>query len=196
MLLRQNVSELADFIRLMHQLGVEEVVVNNPAWIISRSIDHEKLFTHYAGTVDGETLKHLNKAREIAKDLGVSIYVYGVSCEEKAICPEDPLRMVFIDVDGNVSPCVYANAPIRGNRLTRYFMGKETWVNKVTFGNIRHKNIYEIWNSKEYRDFREIFSRRLEITVKIKAGLELDAVSLLNITLPKLCRTCYRIYGI
>jgi MoaA/NifB/PqqE/SkfB family radical SAM enzyme len=55
----------------------------------------------------------------------------------------------FIRHDGDVSPCM---AVLHSG--TTYLDGKERTVYHHSFGNVRESALTDIWNSKEYRDFR------------------------------------------
>ena len=63
-------------------------------------------------------------------------------------------RIAFISWDGYVRPC---------NNLYHSYMcyvnGREKSITAVTFGNVRERDFWDIWNSREYRSFRRQVDR-------------------------------------
>jgi MoaA/NifB/PqqE/SkfB family radical SAM enzyme len=126
------------------------------------------------------------------------------------MCELDPLRILFISSDGRVSPCVYLNLPIDG-MIPRIFCGSEIKVPQLSFGDINNQDLIEIWDSREYREFRGKFIKRAEILVRAYKDIDFDLFRTLDIIkraerevkesieihpLPYVCSTCYKAYGI
>ena len=59
-------------------------------------------------------------------------------------------RMTFVRWDGLVSPCMGLLHPYK-----TYLYGNERKVRSYTLGDIRRSTLLKIWNSKEYKAFRE-----------------------------------------
>ncbi|HIP93996.1 MAG TPA: radical SAM protein, partial [Leucothrix sp.] len=55
---------------------------------------------------------------------------------------------------------------------------------KLYFGNINEKEFDEIWKSKDYREFRRIFEKRI------------NAYFFDFPELPDVCKSCYKAYSI
>ncbi len=195
LMVRQNVHELEELVRLCHDLGVDEIVINNITYIPSRELHEWRAFSCFEWR-SPEAIKHIERARELAERLGVRLYAYGAECAELAVCPEMPTISTFVSASGDVSPCVYTNLPTRGDRIRRFFAGREISVRKVVFGSVRYESIYDIWSSRRYREFREVFERRIRLTERSKLMPELDELMIASTSLPDCCRTCYRMYGV
>ncbi|BDR92859.1 SPASM domain-containing protein [Vulcanisaeta souniana] len=130
----------------------------------------------------------INITLERARELGIKVFAYSLSCWELIECPERPTESIFINVNGDVSPCVFLNLPIKGNYILRCFMKRCFRMKKVIFGNINNESVTSIWNNKDYREFRSKFIRR-----RIQ-GLTADYS--IDLTPPSQCITCYRLYGV
>lgn len=59
-------------------------------------------------------------------------------------CRENVARSLYIDADGNVSPCVYLNVP-----------GNDPASRRKNFGNVLHEDPLAIWKKEAYREFRD-----------------------------------------
>jgi MoaA/NifB/PqqE/SkfB family radical SAM enzyme len=68
--------------------------------------------------------------------------------------------------------------------IPRLFCGKKTILPKISFGNVNERRLKDIWKSDEYTFFREKFKTRLKKNVNDIASL------------PEVCKTCYKAYGI
>ena len=81
------------------------------------------------------------EAKQLGKELGIQVQVPQlqpnfIACEwNKILC---------IDGDGNVNPCV-----MLAQKIPFYFLDGYTNGNIVRFGNILETDIYDIWNSFE-----------------------------------------------
>lgn len=57
-------------------------------------------------------------------------------------CRENIHASLYVDAEGNVSPCVYLNVPANKN-------------DNLIFGNILQENIWNIWQKENYANFRQ-----------------------------------------
>ena len=64
--------------------------------------------------------KAIKEAKAKAHD--IALRVSPISPEPVAVCEEDPLRNLFVSVDGHVSPCVYMYPPESGP-MRRFYCG-------------------------------------------------------------------------
>jgi hypothetical protein len=84
-------------------------------------------------------------------------------------------------------------------------------VTQLSFGNINNQDLIEIWDSREYREFRGKFIKRAEILVRAYKDTDFDLFRTLDRMkraerevkesiethpLPYVCSTCYKAYGI
>lgn len=58
-------------------------------------------------------------------------------------CRENILKSLYVDAEGNISPCVYLNVP-----------GNDGTDKRRVFGNVREKDAMEIWRSRDFVSFR------------------------------------------
>ena len=187
-MLSANIHELPDFIGLSHDLGIEEVVIDNLSYVVSRGMSMWKTFAEPAERASKVYERTINTVMERAKELGIKVFTYSLSCWELTECPERPTETIFINVNGDASPCVFLNLPIKGDEIPPCFMGGCFKIKKVIFGNVSNSGIMDIWNSKDYEEFRSRFVRRRLQGFTGEYNI--------NLTPPSPCITCYRLYGI
>lgn len=196
LMMKQNVNNLPNFIKLCNNLGIDEVVINNLTYIPSKTLYEYKAFSCYGEKIDKNIKHYIDEAKKIARELEQKVFIYDIECNEIPNCPEEPTKTIFINFNGDISPCVYTNIPIH-NKIPRFFINKQLNINKVTFGNIKTENLYNIWNKEEYKKFREIFEKRIKLSKDLIEILSpTDETLTRNITLPEYCKTCYRIHNI
>jgi len=120
------------------------------------------------------------------------------------------LWILFISSNGTVSPCVYLNLSIDG-MISRIFCGTEIKVPQLSFGNINSQDLIEIWDNREYKEFRKNYVRRAEVLAKAYKNIDFDLFGTMDrmkkaekevekglkvLPLPSSCRTCCKAYGI
>jgi MoaA/NifB/PqqE/SkfB family radical SAM enzyme len=177
MMFRDNLYELPKAIELSKQLGIESLVATNLDYIGHISMDKMKAFS-CKGT-NKTTDQIINDAKKLAEKLKVNLTVFPLSLGSTRLCTEDPLNNLYISEDGSISPCVYLCPPM--SYIPRIFCGKEDRVYRTNYGNINEKNLKQIWNGEAYTMFR--------------AQLE-DISEGNSTTLPAVCKTCYKAYGL
>ncbi|ADY01000.1 cofactor modifying protein (cmo) [Vulcanisaeta moutnovskia 768-28] len=186
--LSMNIHELPDFVYLCHKLGIDEIVIDNLSYILNKYMLRWRAFTDPME----QELRVFKRVIDItlrrAKELGIKVFPYSLSCWELIECPERPTETIFIGVNGDVSPCVFLNLPTRGDSIPRCFMGKCFRVEKTIFGNADKDNIINIWNDEDYKEFRYRFIRRRSQGPNWEYGIDLMP--------PSQCITCYRLYGV
>ncbi|WP_238375128.1 radical SAM/SPASM domain-containing protein [Vulcanisaeta thermophila] len=184
-----NIHELPDFIELVSNLGIEEVVLDNLSYILNKGMIILRAFSDPIERKFKVYERIINLALKRARELGIKLFTYSLNCWELTECPERPTETIFININGHVSPCVFLNLPTRSNHIPRCFMGKCFKMEKIIFGNLNNNKIINIWNDKAYREFRFRFIRRHQ---------SLTSINEFNIDLmpPDPCITCYRLYGI
>ena len=192
----KNVREMPRFASLCGEIGVTELTFTNLAYIPAGDLFPLRAFGCHGEGPDPEVEASAAEAKEVAESLGMKAFVYGLSCRELAICPDDPCGTAFINVGGEVSPCVFTNLPTRSSTVTRVFAGATAHASKVAFGNAGSEDLDAIWNGEEYGRFRAIFDGRMKMAT--------DPTELLSPlfeqapfpALPACCRTCYRILNV
>lgn len=152
-IMRQNLHELPDLMRLAHRLQMEAVFVQH----LCHDFGESTLPAHYKPMrdfVDEQTLLHedharveryFNEAREVAKSLGLTVRL--PRTEVRPHPPGTPGRKrcswpwtgAYFSYQGYTMPCCMVSTPDRAN-----------------FGKVEPENsVIEIWNSKDFARFRE-----------------------------------------
>jgi MoaA/NifB/PqqE/SkfB family radical SAM enzyme len=191
-MMHENYHELPAFIELAQRLGIEQVIAKNLDVILKDGDDERRLFSH-----DRPPLKELHDvitvAQKRAHDLKVGLRLYALQPQEQSMCEHDPLRNLFFNYEGHVSPCItlsYAE--------NRVFNGERQSIPCQRFGNITTEALDDIWNKPEYREFRRQFEVRGNAARQAMLDLLLSR-SQADPPLPAApegCRTCYYLYGV
>jgi MoaA/NifB/PqqE/SkfB family radical SAM enzyme len=188
-----NVHELPDFVRLAHRLGAEQVIAKNLDVILKANDDRRRVFTH-AGAPNPAVEASIRAAQKQACESGVRLRLYALQPEEQVVCEHDPLKSVFFNWEGMISPCItlaYAE--------DRIFAGEPVHTPCQRFGCINMESFQTIWDGTQYRDFRRHFElrRRCEKQALIDTLLQGSSAEPPALPLaPEGCRTCYYLYGI
>jgi len=196
LLLKNNIGELPILIRLAKDLGIGEVILIHMALISNAWQEEQRIF---AREETEEYEKILAEAEKMARGLKITLQPPSLVPRDAAVCSENPLRNLYISVNGNVSPCVYLRPPVPPP-FRRIFHGSEFRTEKVGFGNIFQNPFPEIWQNPQYEDFRACFSRRQE-KMQEMTGVLLDpdkrkGMESFSLPPPPIpCRTCYKIEG-
>ena len=89
-------------------------------------------------------------ARKIAEETGLDLKLPEITRREKRSCGFVEDDGAFVSWEGKVSPCYFL--------WHRYSCFASDWLQQVqpkVFGNVAERGILEIWNSQEFRAFRE-----------------------------------------
>ncbi|MBM4141130.1 MAG: hypothetical protein FJ242_06535, partial [Nitrospira sp.] len=116
------------------------------------------------------------------------------------VCEENPLRNLYISVEGEVSPCVYLYPPLP-SPFKRIFCENEYHIEKVSFGNIFKEPFQAIWNNKKYSEFRKCFMLRGRRFEEIYSyHWEIERLKRLKTAplpeSPEQCKTCHKMLGL
>ncbi len=192
-MMRENYHELPAFIELAQQLGIEHVIAKNVDVILKDGDDERRLFS-YDGPPRAEFSDVLDAAQRRAKELGLGFRQYNLQPNEQPMCEHDPLRNLFINYEGYVSPCItlaYAEQ--------RVFNGERQTVPCQRYGNVTLEALEDIWRGDDYRGFRRRFQTRVDAGRQAMLDVMLNPSAGNTTTLPPApegCRTCYYLYGI
>ena len=198
LMLKNNVQEVPQIPSLAKEMRIEKVLLTNICHLINPWQEDQRVFIwdHSENTYE----KYLKEAEGNAKKLKLMLKRPSLSAIDVSVCEENPLRNLYISVDGEVSPCVYLNPPL-SSPFKRIFCGKEYWVERVSFGNIFKEPFPAIWNGENYKNFRNRFRKREE---KFKeAYLSFwDKTPMKHIEEtafpqpPKSCQSCHKMLGV
>ena len=196
-MMKENYFELPEMVDLAVGVGADFLVAKNLDVIVSSANDNSRVF----GLTGGDELANdvslaIQKAKQKAAKCGLNFRVYELTSKENAICEQNPLKTLFVTVDGFVSPCIslaYMNH--------RYFDGRKIETPICRFGNLSSHSLQEILDSTDYVEFRRLFERRLKTdSFGSIQSLLLGSTAfsgLRGLPEPPIgCRTCYYLYGI
>jgi MoaA/NifB/PqqE/SkfB family radical SAM enzyme len=204
---KTNIEELPEVVSLAKDLGINEFVATNLDYTPTQEQDDLKVFS--CNKADNTFKNYIDMARIRANKIKLPFRVYPLEMEEIVMCEINPFRIVFISHDGCVSPCVYLNMPKRG-LIPRIFCDSYYEMQRLCLGNISDNDFMVIWESNNYKNFRQAYNNRLNVVKKIyrDIGLEMGAINkirdaekaaekaLSNNPMPEACRTCYKVYNI
>lgn len=142
MLLRSNDQELETLPEFLSNKGIDEVIVSFLDFIPTEGLKKEAL-----EILEKHEISHfeerLKKILKIAQKLNLRlIFNFPHPQRKRKVCSENPVKSLFINSLGYVSPCVFTGVPT-------------DLVSNVYFGNIKNEELYDIWNKREYKEFRE-----------------------------------------
>ena len=151
---RDNIAEVHKIVELVHDLGFKDLTfqVNLTGW--GKDEWNEKNKGFEVNTSEGSAGAMLDKAFSRAKELGLDLKIYDneLYSEEKPCAW--PWHSSYVDAQGYVIPCcLIADKDVKN------------------FGNINERPYWEIWNSQEYKDFRN---------------------DIKNHRIPDYCKNCYK----
>lgn len=165
--MRENLAELPELVRLAHDEGVGALFVQHLCHDFGESSLPEQ-YRPMRAFIDGQTLlqedprrveRFFSAARDMARELGVTLrlpslsprpHPPGMSGRERC---DWPWRGAYISYDGKAMPCCMVATPDR-----------------IHFGDMAQQGVSQVWNNREYTAFR--------------AQLESSG------TPPEVCRSC------
>jgi radical SAM protein with 4Fe4S-binding SPASM domain len=150
-IMRRNLHELPDLVRLAHEWGVEELFVQH----LAHDFQESTLPLQYRPMrefVDNQTLLHDDPARvdsyfttaaDLAASLGFRLRLPRVrprpyrAGTPGAVRCDWPWRGSYISYNGDAMPCCMISTPDR-----------------FTLGNVLEQGVAEVWNGAPYESFR------------------------------------------
>ncbi len=154
-IMRQNLHELPDLVRLAHQWSMESVFVQH----LCHDFGESSLPAQYLPMrqfVLRETLleedpqrveQYFNEARNVAKELGIDLRLPRTRLRLHPPGTPGPMRCnwpwrgAYISYQGYAMPCCMVSTPDR-----------------IHFGNVAEQDIETVWNSLRYHEFRDRLS--------------------------------------
>jgi MoaA/NifB/PqqE/SkfB family radical SAM enzyme len=157
MLFRSGMKELEALPVLLEGLGVSQVVISTLDFVPTDELRKEAVIptTEEEYREISSCLDHLVEA---GRKKGLSIHYHLVSPKQRReVCTENIQKALCISSDGAVTPCVYTNLRVSGTYHD--LQGKKVSYERMVFGNIREKDVKDIWKEKSYGTFRRSFCR-------------------------------------
>ena len=78
-----------------------------------------------------------------------------------SVCDKNPISSLFINANGDVSPCVFHAPPVK-NEIAWRRNGIDAYQKALVMGNVNDLTLKEIWESERYKAFREKYKQRRE----------------------------------
>ena len=151
LLLKDNIAEVPALIGLARELKIEEVVLIHIALVSTVWQEEQRIFDRGK---EEDYSRIIREAQRLAGDFRIRLVIPPLAPQPVAVCSENPLRNLYISVDGDVSPCVYLHPPLP-SPFRRIFHGAEDPTERVIFVNILHDPFDGIWASPAYEEFRQ-----------------------------------------
>jgi MoaA/NifB/PqqE/SkfB family radical SAM enzyme len=148
LLLASNMEAVRGLPALMQRLGVHVAVISTLDYVPSAELEPEAF-----GLEETEKLAAaasiLKETEAEARCRGTEFHWCLPDPDSSGVsCRENIARSLVVAADGSISPCVYLNLPAAGNSPRRRI-----------FGNVRNEDPMVIWQSEDYRRFRERLAR-------------------------------------
>lgn len=189
LMLASNFEELSGIPRLAEKVGAEQVVASNLTMILDPQLSREALFNNPQRLDEyNRTLARIKK--EAAGQRKRILFEYqGPGLDKSSFsCPENVCRACVINVAGEVGPCVFTNTILSGSssktatkKIMPIFKNRPIPLETFSFGNIKNNSLTRIWQSKKYREFRNIFDPDTKLSARQ-----------ISAEMPTSCRTCYK----
>jgi MoaA/NifB/PqqE/SkfB family radical SAM enzyme len=197
LMIKDNLEEVPLVVDLAKGVGIDHIVLVNLIQVTNAWQEQQRLFT----CDGGDQPAPLREAAMKARALKIRLRMAFLSPAEVGVCAEDPLRNLYISVDGNISPCVYLYPPVP-SLLKTWYCGNEQPASRLSFGNIFEEPLESIWSREPYMAFRNSFAQRQKRFVEKYPpviGDQQPARKPGEIMLPlppEPCRTCHKMLGV
>lgn len=171
MLLRSGLDRVERLPSVLHELGVNQVVISTLDFVPCAELENETLIPRTFREYE-EIRRRLEALRAEGNRWGLEIFsqIYRPG-ERRLTCTENVQCALYVSSDGTVSPCPFTNLPVSGGM--NMYRADETPYFSLILGNVREVTLTDIWRQKTYRRFRRSF---------YDGGL------------PALCETCPKLF--
>jgi MoaA/NifB/PqqE/SkfB family radical SAM enzyme len=198
LMLADNAAEMERLPALVKEFGIEQIILINEVQVADAWQNEQQTFLGASADLPSIVAEMRRKASE----LGIDVQAPSLVPEPVPVCGEDPLRNLFISVDGEVAPCVHLWSPT-ASPMRRIYCGAEVPGEKLSFGNVFATPLEDIWTSAAYAEFRRMLAARRRagedfgrLSDPWGPGDGATSGSSLSLPIPSPCRTCHRMLGI
>jgi MoaA/NifB/PqqE/SkfB family radical SAM enzyme len=152
MLLRSGLDDLETLPGFLANTGAAQTVVSSLSYVVSPEMEFESKLTASEEEYSELKIRLLEVRREAVKR-GADLHFHIVSpIKEKFSCSENIAQAIVMGSNGNLSPCVMKQLPMRGENY--YFLDKKKHLQcNLSFGNIQKESLTTIRHHREYRKF-------------------------------------------
>jgi MoaA/NifB/PqqE/SkfB family radical SAM enzyme len=154
LMLKSNIHEVETLVPLAKSVGAEQIVASNLSLIVQPELCGEALFNNTDCTDWYYEL--LEKTKEYAARHDI-VFAYSRPDLDDApgFCSENVCVSCIVNVSGDVSPCVFTNPVLNTDYL---FKDQVLPLHVISFGNIGHENLSQIWHKNEYVRWRNLLN--------------------------------------
>ncbi|KAB2887268.1 MAG: radical SAM/SPASM family putative metalloenzyme maturase [Desulfobulbaceae bacterium] len=107
------------------------------------------LIEHKSGARDAAEMV-CSQARSIARQLGIELFLPPLQASVERSCPFITEKAAFVSINGDIMPCHFL-----WHSYSCRVLDEDIQVQERVFGNIREQSLEEIWQSADYRQFRQ-----------------------------------------
>lgn len=142
LMLADNMEAVLRLPALMQELGVHVAVVSTLDYLAAPEQQAWAFAPHETDKI-AKARAVLQQAAAEAESLGGTLYYALPNPIASAGCRENIQRNLYVDADGNCSPCIYLNLPTTEDDPSRR-----------VFGDLNSRPALDIWNQEEFASFR------------------------------------------
>lgn len=196
-----NRHQLEEMVRLAARLGVDQLNFKQCDVIRGEAGKGFGLFASKETKEINRLRKELEKARRLAKKLGVATSAFDFTPRELPVCDQDPRDSLFVRHDGAVGPCI--NLAIGGPTT---FFAEDVTMPTVHYGRLPEKDLGELWKTEFCQFYGASFEKRVtahdSVIVKSFTGgaanreKAMDEAEAAMPEAPEGCRVCHYLYGV
>jgi len=148
--LKETVDQLADFVRLAHDVDIPEVYLQRLVYFPEGQGLARPQSALFAGGDDAEGMR-VREAEELARELGIAFNASGATDPAASLKRDEaaqpwslcrrPWTLMYVTAHGRAIPCCIAPFSMRG-------------YDSFTLGDATQENLRDIWNGARYQEFR------------------------------------------
>ena len=200
-IMTHNAHQLQNMVGLASELGVDQINFKQCDVIRGEDGKGHGLFSDRESKEIRRLKKDLKRAQRLAKKLKLQTTAFPFVVEENPVCDQDPRDSLFIRCDGYAAPCI--SLAYGGPSM---FLGKPVFIPTVHFGRLPSDSLLDIWNSSNFRAYRQRFQQRVRAhdAVIVNSSFEPSWIKLQEMLqaavaampeAPEGCATCHYLFN-
>ncbi len=162
LLLKSDMENLEKLPETFKDTGVSQIVISTLDFIPDENLKKEAIRPRDK-TEYNKLSQKLDEIAQKASENNIAVH-YSLPHPDfrRPVCTENARNSFFAASDGSISPCVFTNIPVVGGEIED--ITKHNYM-RLSFGNIHEESIASMWNSKEYKEFRDSFESESPHTI-------------------------------